>query len=314
MLGAFVVLGPYLIDTYNSYVAFAGTTQGVCRITGKNIAYEGGQKDAVQVWGCLSVFQACCEACHRRKTCSAFTVMGNDCLIISDWGPRISDDPYPIPTVELEGARSGAPVPVSELAGVAPPYFSLLQILALFVLINSPIVLWRFLDVRLTHSSVLLPVLLASSELSRLNATVTILVGRRRTAGRSEDGLLAPLAAFLEACGTPVKAIHTLPTVPPPLSFHILCLDTVQAATSFLRSAAWRREPEQKLLLVVDDDTLGLVPELADVEAVLVRKDGFVEDLVVLFGQKLGRFLRKVMREEGVQAAAPAQVMSMDEL
>jgi len=106
-------------------------------------------------------------------------------------------------------SHSGVPFSDKDYAGATPPYFSMLQIIALFIVFNTPVAIWRFLDCRLTHSPEILPLLVAAQELRRRKASLLVFPG----CAREEAGgwrALTGLSDFLSTCHLPVATMHTL--------------------------------------------------------------------------------------------------------
>jgi hypothetical protein len=88
----------------------------------------------------------------------------------------------------------------------------MLQIIALFIICNAPVAIWRFMDCRLTHSPEILPLLVAAQELRRRKASLVIFPGgaREDAAGsRSLNGLSGALCENGHVCAHNTVHKHT---------------------------------------------------------------------------------------------------------
>lgn len=214
---------------------------------------------------------------------------------------------------ELSGSHSGVPFSDKDYAGATPPYFSMLQIIALFIVFNTPVAIWRFLDCRLTHSPEILPLLVAAQELRRRKASLLVFPG----CAREEAGgwrALTGLSDFLSTCHLPVATMHTLDDLGPPSadanSFYVLCIDSPATARAYY--AGWRKVKPDQLLLVIDPSVYRTVPELRTIEAIQICVNPvFVKELLQVMGMKLGRFCHALDKPT---SAATAPVFALADI
>jgi hypothetical protein len=195
-----------------------------------------------------------------------------------------------------------------------------LQIMALFIVCNAPVAIWRFFDCRLTHSPEILPLLVAAHELRRRKASLLIFPG----AAREEAGgwrALTGLVDFLASCHLPVATLGALDdeaaaaaSVALDKSFYVLCIDSPATARAYHKT--WSSVRTDKMLLIIDPAVYRAVPELRVIESVHLRpKASFLKELLQVLGMKLGRFchgLDKAALHGG--AARPAATFALEDL
>uniref|UniRef100_A0A7S4NFM5 TIR domain-containing protein n=1 Tax=Guillardia theta TaxID=55529 RepID=A0A7S4NFM5_GUITH len=281
-IGGFILLGPYCGDTFSSYSRIFGSQYGTCQLTGLGLSYQpplfspaNFTAAEVVVGTCWATFQICCETCRSRAGCWGFTVEGARCVFTdgSSWSPPSdagAPAEFPPPSYVCKGCLSGRLLTSNELFHVYPPYFSFLQIIALFLFLNAPAVLWRFLDCRLHHSSELLPLFLIAEEFRRMDLSLHVFTDSHGQALET----LSPLVSFLESCGLRVAVASDLAHAAASPDFFVLFLTDSESAADYWKER--HRFDSARHLLVVSSRALGSTPQLLDLEVLVVEEEVFL--------------------------------------
>ena len=218
-LGLFILFGPYG-KTDHDIAAFLSGAQASCKSTGHNKAYseagtaaadqstDGSGVESIsaaralkittmsvpQAW-CIAPFDGCCVRCSEHNAdvssatqCLAFSLVpkndqDQECRLVLQSKKLSGDDIVKAGGWEwetIQGASSGKAFDARDFSGASWPFFSMLQIMAVFIVTNAPVALWRFFDCRLTHSPEILPLLVAAQELRRRKASLLVFPGSAR--------------------------------------------------------------------------------------------------------------------------------------